>query len=54
MDEVMRVFVEMERYGCEVDIVIYIVLISGFCKWGMIDKGYSVLDDMRKKGVVSS
>ncbi|CAH8268053.1 unnamed protein product [Arabidopsis lyrata] len=54
MDEAMRVFVEMERYGCEADIVTYTALISGFCKWGMIDKGYSVLDDMRKKGVMPS
>ncbi|KAF3495493.1 hypothetical protein DY000_02055676 [Brassica cretica] len=54
MDEAMRVFVEMERYGCEADIVTYTALISGFCKWGMIDKGYSVLDDMGKKGVVPS
>ncbi|CAF2084857.1 BnaA06g15590D [Brassica napus] len=54
MDEAMRVFVEMERFGCEADIVTYTAMISGFCKWGMIDKGYSVLDDMRKKGVVPS
>ncbi|CAA7055958.1 unnamed protein product [Microthlaspi erraticum] len=52
MDEAMRVFVEMERYGCEADTVTYTALISGFCKWGMVDKGYNVLDEMRKKGVL--
>ncbi|CAN8278461.1 unnamed protein product [Cochlearia groenlandica] len=54
MDEAMRVFVDMERYGCEADMVTYTAMISGFCKWGMIDKGYSYLDDMIKKGVVPS
>lgn len=52
MEEVMSVFVEMERYECEVDIVIYIELVSGFCKFGKIDKCYSLLDDMIKKGFV--
>ncbi|KAJ0253719.1 putative pentatricopeptide repeat-containing protein [Hirschfeldia incana] len=54
MDEAMRVFVEMERYGCEGDVVTYTALVSGFCKWGMVDKGYGVLEDMRRKGVVAS
>ncbi|MCE7766813.1 hypothetical protein GQL56_29760, partial [Pseudomonas putida] len=28
----------------------YTTLISGFCKWGKIEKGYELLDNMRQKG----
>jgi pentatricopeptide repeat protein len=34
--------------------VTYTALVSGFCKWGKIDKCYIVLDDMIKKGLMPS
>lgn len=46
----MRVFVEMQRSGCEADVVTYTTLISGFCKWGKIERSYEILDGMIQKG----
>ncbi|KAL5550113.1 hypothetical protein UlMin_000289 [Ulmus minor] len=37
MEEVMQVFVDMERNGCEAD-------------WGKIERGYEILDSMIQKG----
>lgn len=46
IEEVMRVFLDMERSGCDVDIVIYNVLISGLCKCRKIDRVYEFLGIM--------
>ncbi|CAN4089620.1 unnamed protein product [Withania somnifera] len=43
-------FLDMERSGCEADVVTYTTLVSGFCKWGNIEKGYELLDNMLQKG----
>lgn len=46
----MRVFMDMKRSECEADVVTYTTLISGFCKWGKIEKGYELLDSMIQLG----
>ncbi|KAD5317532.1 hypothetical protein E3N88_17478 [Mikania micrantha] len=44
------VFFDMEKNGCEADVVTYTTLISGFCKRGKTKKGYELLDHMIQKG----
>ena len=50
MEEAMRVFVDMQRSGCNADVMTYSTLISGFCKWGKIERGYEILDAMIQQG----
>lgn len=40
----------MERSGCELDVVAYTALISGFCKCGKVEKAYGTLHEMTRKG----
>lgn len=41
---------DMQNSECDADVVAYTTLISGFRKWGQIDKGYEHLDNMIQLG----